>query len=95
MSGVAALKMTLTAHAERDLLALPEEFRQRVKRDIVALSLGDISPAQVKKLQGFSPPVWQLTSGRFRALYRRHDGELLILRVVAKPGQRSAFRGLR
>jgi mRNA-degrading endonuclease RelE of RelBE toxin-antitoxin system len=75
----------LTAHAERDLLRLPDELRQRVKRDILALSLGHIPMAQVKKLQGFSPPVWQLTSGRFRVLYRRQPEELLVLRVVAKP----------
>jgi mRNA-degrading endonuclease RelE of RelBE toxin-antitoxin system len=92
---VTPLRRRLTGHAERDLLRLPDALRQRVKQDIVSLSTGQLPLAQLKKLQGFFPPVWQLTSGRYRVFYRRAGEELLILRVVPKAAQRKTFRGMR
>lgn len=89
------LTIRLTAHAERDLLRIQDDLRQRVKRDMVSLAAGRIPFAQLKKLRGFEPPVWQLTSGRFRALYRRVGAEVVILRVIAKSAQQDVFRGLR
>lgn len=88
------LQIRLTAHAEHDLLRIPDELRRRVKHDILALARGAIPFTQLKKLQGFTPPVWQLTSGRFRVLYRREGEVLWLLRVVAKSAQRDAFRSL-
>ena len=95
MSGIRPLNLCLTAHAERDLLDIPHELRQRIKADLLALAKGYIPFAQLKKLKGFAPPVWQLTSGRFRVLYRREPEVLLILRVVPKPAQQHALRSLR
>lgn len=97
MSGVVArpLELSLTRRAEADLLGMEGEVRQRVKSDIVRLAHGQIPFGQLKKLRSFTPPIWQLTSGRFRILYRREGEHLLILRVVAKPDQRDLFRSLR
>ena len=95
MSGARPLELHLTAHAERDLLRIPHEPRQGIKADLLALAKGQIPFAQLKKLKGFTPSVWQLTSGRFRVVYRREAETLLILRVVPKPAQRNAFRSLR
>ena len=89
------LRLVLTQRAERDLLHLAEEIRQRVKADILRLAQGSLSPRQVKKLHGFFPAIWQLTSGEFRVFYRRIDEQLLLLRVVHKPDQLKALRALR
>lgn len=95
MSGAVTANLFLTAHAERDLLAIPDEQRQRVKHDIVALAEGRIPLTQFKKLQGFTPAIWQLTSGRYRVMYRRIPEGLLILRAVAKPQQKLVLKALR
>jgi len=89
------LELVLTRHAQRDLLAIPEDIRQRVKADILRLARGRLPPTQVKKLHGFSPAIWQLTSGRYRVFYRRLGEELLLLRAVHKPEQLRALRSLR
>lgn len=89
------LELLLTRHAERDLLSIPSEFRQRIKADLLRLTQGRIAWTQVKKLQSFSPSVWQLTSGRFRVFYRRTGEQVLILRVVPKPEQTQALRAFR
>lgn len=89
------LELLLARHAEADLLRIEEAPRQRVKADLLRLAKGQIPLAQLKKLRSFAPPIWQLTSGRFRIMYRREAERLLILRVVAKPEQRDLFRSLR
>ena len=96
MSGVPRpLEILLTRCAEADLLRLEVDLRQRLKADIQRLAHGQIPFAQLKKLRSFVPPIWQLTSGRFRILYRHEGGRLLILRVITKPDQRDLFRSLR
>ena len=87
--------LLLTQHAEKDLLSLETAVRQQIKADILRLARNQISFQQLKKLRGFTPPIWQLTSGRFRVIYRREKERLLILRVVAKPDQKDLFRSLR
>ena len=87
------LELRLTQKAEKDLLGIPLEFRQRVKSDIFLLSEGKLPLGQLKKLRGFHPSVWQMTAGRFRVLYRRESEVLFILRVIAKPDQDRTFRG--
>lgn len=89
------LEVVLTRHAERDLLRIPEEFRRRVKADILRLAEGRVPIGQFKKLSGLSPPTWQLTSGRFRVLYRRFGEQLVLLRVIAKSDQARRLRALR
>ena len=89
------LDVVLTRHGERDLLHIPDALRQRVKADIQRLAAGQLPLHQTKKLHGFNPALWQLTSGEFRVLYRRSGEELLLLRVVHKPHQSRALRSLR
>lgn len=96
MSGaLRPLELLLARHAEQDLLGLEADVRGRLKNDILRLASGQIPHGQTKKLRSFHPPIWQLTSGRFRILYRREGERLLILRVVSKPDQRDLFRSLR
>lgn len=89
------LKLLLTRHAEGDLLGIEPTLRRRIKADILRLAHGEIPFPQLKKLRSFTPPLWQMTSGHFRILYRRESETLLILRVVAKSEQRDLFRSLR
>lgn len=93
--GPKPLELLLTRHAERELLRIPGESRRRVKADILRLAEGRIPPAQLKKLHGFTPALWQLTSGAFRVFYRREGEQLLILRVVHKPGRLHVLRSRR
>ena len=96
MSGaIRPLELLLTRRAEEDLFRVPSDQRQRIKEDILRLAQGRVPYAQTKKLRGFTPPIWQMTSGRFRVLYRRQGEKLLILRAVCKPDQRDLFRSLR
>lgn len=96
MSGDARpLELILARHAETDLLRIEDAPRQRVKADILRLAKGQIPLGQLKKLRSFTPSLWQLTSGRFRIMYRREEERLTILRVVSKPEQRDLFRSLR
>lgn len=89
------LELLLTRHAERELLAIPDEQRVRIKADVLRLAHGAVPPGQLKKSKGFTPPLWQLTSGAFRVFYRRTGEQLLLLRVVRKPFQRRVLRSLR
>lgn len=89
------LEVVLTQHAERDLLRIPDEFRRRVKADVLRLAEGRVPLGQFKKLSGCSPPIWQLTSGRFRVFYRRIGEQLLLLRVITKSEQSRSLRGFR
>ncbi len=96
MSGAAKpLELVLTRHAERDLLAIPSVLRERIKADLLRLAAGHLPPRQLKKLHGFSPALWQLTSGEFRVFYRRVGEQLVLFRVVHKPQQGKALRSLR
>ena len=96
MSGtLKPLEIVLTQHAERDLLRIPDEFRQRIKTDILRFAEGRLPIRQVKKLSSYAPPLWQLTSGSYRVVYRRLGEQLLLLRVVHKPDQARALRSLR
>ena len=89
------LELVLTRHAEHDLLNIQHDARQRIKEDILRLAKGQIPLGQLKRLQGFSPALWQLTSGAFRVFYRRMGEQLFLLRVVRKPEQARALRSLR
>ncbi|MBI4354337.1 MAG: hypothetical protein HY595_03790 [Candidatus Omnitrophica bacterium] len=89
------LELLLTQKAERELLDIPDEPRQRIKSDILRLAQGCLPLAQLKKLHGFTPAIWQLTSGEFRVLYRRAAERLFILRVIRKPDQVRVLRSLR
>ena len=88
-------RLLLTRHAEEDLLSLETAVRQRIKADILRLAQNQIPFQQTKKLHGFTPPIWQMASGRFRVMYRRETDRLLILRVIAKPDQKDLFRSFR
>ncbi len=85
----------LTRHAQKDIQDLEPEYAKQIKNDLVRLAAGNIPSAQTKKLRSFTPAVWQMTSGRFRVLYRPEKERLLILRVIPKSDQKDVFRRLK
>ena len=85
----------LTRHAAEDIEKLQSDFAKQIKADLVRLVEGNIPTAQTKKLRSFTPPVWQLTSGRFRILYRREKERFILLRVIPKSDQKDALRKLK
>ena len=82
---VPAAEIRYTRRCQRNLDSIPQPDRHRVLRDIQRLFQHELPIAQLKKLKGFDPPVWQMDSGVFRAFYRWESENLWILGVLRKP----------
>ncbi|GAB4418084.1 MAG: hypothetical protein OHK0032_14090 [Thermodesulfovibrionales bacterium] len=65
-----------------------EELSVGVALEITkALKILEVSPlpsgkALIKKLKGFSPPLYRLRTGDFRVLYRITGNKVAVLRVI-------------
>jgi mRNA-degrading endonuclease RelE of RelBE toxin-antitoxin system len=78
------LKIVLAGPAERELRKLEPALALQLCRDIAAYledSPLPIGKPRIKKLAGFSPPLYRLRSGDFRAYYRIKQGEIVILGI--------------
>jgi mRNA-degrading endonuclease RelE of RelBE toxin-antitoxin system len=74
----------LAGSAERDLRKLQPALALQVCRDIASyLESGPlpIGKPRIKKLAGFSPPLYRLRSGDYRAYYRIKEGDVVILAI--------------
>jgi len=45
-------------------------------------TFADTGVGDVKKLQGYQPPVWRLRVGNWQVLYRREDRCMLVRRIL-------------
>jgi len=82
---VKKLRVVLADSAERDLKKL--EPALELCRDMASyLEAGPlpIGKPRIKKLAGFSPPLYRLRSGDFRAYYRIREGEVVVLAIRNK-----------
>jgi mRNA-degrading endonuclease RelE of RelBE toxin-antitoxin system len=78
------LRVVLAGSAERDVRKLETTLALQLCRDIDSyLGSGPlpIGKPQIKKLAGFSPPLYRLRSGDFRAYYRIREGDVVILTI--------------
>ena len=73
------------SRSQRDLDDLTPRDRAHILEDIELLFRYTVPTAQIKKLKGLVPPVWQLDSGAFRIFFRREPPHLWILGVLRKP----------
>jgi mRNA-degrading endonuclease RelE of RelBE toxin-antitoxin system len=78
------LRALLTCSADRDLGKLEPAPALQLCRDIASYleaSPLPIGKSRIKKLAGFSPPLFRLRSGDFRAYYRIREGEVVVLAI--------------
>ncbi|MER6533410.1 type II toxin-antitoxin system RelE/ParE family toxin [Streptomyces sp900105755] len=70
-----------TPHAQRDMLKIPRPDALRILHRLAelqkAMDSGDISPFDVKALQGHSAR-WRLRVGDYRVVYTVEDGQLIM-----------------
>jgi mRNA-degrading endonuclease RelE of RelBE toxin-antitoxin system len=84
---VKKLRVVLAGSAERDLKNLELALALELCRDTASyLEVGPlpIGKPRIKKLAGFSPPLYRLRSGDFRAYYRIREGEVVVLAIRDK-----------
>ncbi len=80
-------RIVLAGSAERDLRKLELSLALQLCRDMASYleaSPLPIGKSRIKKLAGFSPPLYRLRSGDFRAYYRIYEGEVVILAIRHK-----------
>ena len=88
-------RIVLAGSAERDLRKLEPAIALQLCWDIAAY-LGDspipIGKPRIRKLAGFSPPLYRLRSGDFRAYYRIREGEVVVLAIRNKKDSEKFLR---
>jgi mRNA-degrading endonuclease RelE of RelBE toxin-antitoxin system len=78
------LRIVLAGSADRDLRKLEPGLALELCRDIASYLEASPLPLgkpRIKKLAGFSPPLYRLRSGDFRVYYRIRESEVVILAV--------------
>jgi len=81
------LRVVLAGSAERDLEGLEPTLALLPCRDIASYLESNplpIGKPRIKRLAGFSPPLYRLRSGDFRAYYRVSQGEVVVLAIRNK-----------
>jgi len=89
------LRIVLAGPAERDLRKMEPALALQFCRDIAAYLEDNplpIGKPRIKKLSGFSPPLYRLRSGDFRAYYRISEGKVVILAIRHKKDSEKLLR---
>jgi len=92
---VKKLRVVLAVSAEHDLRKLEPAPALELCRDMASyLEAGPlpIGKPRIKKLSGFSPPLYRLRSGDFRAYYRIREGEVVVLAIRNKKDSEKFLR---
>jgi len=91
-------KIIYSAAAQADLERLDPDDAIRVVTD-AATHLSDsplpIGKTRLKRLGGFTPPLYRLRSGDFRAYYRICGAEIVILRITDRKDADKLLKRLR
>jgi mRNA-degrading endonuclease RelE of RelBE toxin-antitoxin system len=94
----AKFKIVYSAAAQGDLERLDPRDAVQIVSDAEA-HLSDsplpIGKTRLKRLGGFTPPLYRLRSGDFRAYYRIHGTEIVILRVTDRKDAEKLLKRLR
>ena len=81
------LKVVFGPAAARDIEGLETAAAIPLVRDIqtyLEVRPIPIGKSRIKKLAGFDPPLFRLRSGDFRAYYRIHGDEVVVLAVTRR-----------
>lgn len=91
-------KVTLSPPAQRDMEKLPVEDALQLAKDIKAYLETSPLPfgkSRIKRLTGFTPPLYRLRSGDLRAYYRIVAGEVVILAATQRKDSEKILKKLR
>jgi mRNA-degrading endonuclease RelE of RelBE toxin-antitoxin system len=94
----AKFRVVYSAAAQADLERLdPDDAIQIVADAAAHLSNSPlpIGKSRLKRLAGFSPPLYRLRSGDFRAYYRIHGTEVVLLRITDRKDADKLLKRLR
>lgn len=83
---------------EVDSACLDPGLSLQVCRDIASylrVSPLPVGKPRIKKLSGYTPPLYRLRSGDFRAYYRIKEGEVVVPAVRQKKDSDKFFRRIR
>lgn len=73
----------LTRSAAKDLDTLPHADRDQLLQDLGELALTPVGrPPRIKRLRGFSFPLYRLRSRDYRVLYRVDETQVTVMRIV-------------
>ncbi len=76
-----SLQLTKQARSDLEHLSLP--LQKQIAKDIETLAKNPFPQAsRIKKLKGFSFPLYRLRSGDFRVLYRTDGNQVTLMRVI-------------
>jgi mRNA-degrading endonuclease RelE of RelBE toxin-antitoxin system len=85
-----------TAHAARDTEGLPASHREQVLADLWTLAASPFPQGvRIKKLKGFSPPLYRLRAGDYRVLYRIDGKTLTVYRIIPRSQLDRILRSLK
>ena len=91
-------KIVYSKSAQHEIERLEIDDALQVAGDIAAYLESSPFPfgkTRIKKLTGFSPPLYRLRSGNFRVYYRIVSGEVVILAVTHKKDSEKMIKKLR
>lgn len=91
-------KIVYSKSAQHEIERLEIDDALQVAGDIGAYLESSPFPfgkTRIKKLTGFSPPLYRLRSGNFRVYYRIVSGEVVILAVTHKKDSEKLIKKLR
>jgi mRNA-degrading endonuclease RelE of RelBE toxin-antitoxin system len=94
----AKFKLVYSSAAQTDLERLdPDDAIQIVTdaKTYLAAAPLPIGKSRLKRLSGFTPPLYRLRSGDFRAYYRISGAEVVILRVTDRKDAEKLLKRLR
>jgi len=80
-------KVIFGSHAQHEIERLDIEDALQIAQDIktyLETSPFPIGKTRIKKLTGFTPPLYRLRSGDFRAYYRISSRDVVILTITHK-----------
>lgn len=73
----------ITHSAVEDLDCIPEDQRKKIIAIIKKFSTDPFTPsANIKRLKGFTPPIYRIRVGDHRILYRVQEKTITIMRVI-------------
>lgn len=84
--------------AQRELEKIEADKAMQLVKDIkdyLEASPLPFGKPRIKKLTGFNPPLYRLRSGDFRAYYRLHSEEVVILAITHKKDSEKLLKKLR
>ena len=95
--GTEKFRVTFAPSAQKDIEKLETDAALQLVKDIktyLETSPLTFGKTRIKKLTGFSPPLYRLRSGDFRAYYRIASHDVVILALTHKKDSEKILKKL-